>query len=339
MKAMQPVLTGRGVKVFLFYLSLLLPTGVLAQGGLTTIDGSTQEKVWMCPIHSDYTAPRAGTCPRDGMRLVLSSPFDVRDYGLEFTTIPAIPRAGESLTLQFRVTHPDSGEVVTEFIRVHDQLFHLFVVSQDLDWFQHIHPVMDESGLWSIQVELQEAGYYKVLSDFLPAGGTSQFIAHSLVTSGYRGDIFSDGAMLVPDTTQSKTVDGLTATLAYDPDPFIAGLYGHLNFHFSDAETNEPVTDLQAYLGAFGHTLILSADLVDYVHSHPLDLDQGFDEETGPIMFMIPMGVDPDTLRGGPRITFDGLMPHAGLYRAFTQVRWRNTLRTFVFTFEVIEKP
>ena len=187
-------------------------------------------------------------------------------------------------------------------------------------------------------VTLPASGYYKVLSDFVPVGGTSQFIAHPLVTAGYDGDIMADSASLTPDTLLSKTVDGLTATLAFDPAPFIAGLYGHLNFVFTDASSGELVTDLQTYLGAFGHTLILSADLVDYVHSHPLDLSAGFDEETGPMMFMIPMGVDAESLRGGPRITFDGLMPHAGLYRAFTQVRWKDELHTFAFTFDVAER-
>ena len=310
------------------------------QGALTLDTAAPLDalQVYMCPIHSDYTANRAGTCPRDGMRLVLSNPFDVRDYRLEFNTVPAVPVAGETLTLQFQISHPESGEPVTDFIRVHDQFFHLFVVSQDLDWFQHIHPVMDANGLWSIDVTLPASGYYKVLSDFVPVGGTCQFIAHPLVTAGYDGDMMTDSAVLTPDTELSKTVDGLTTTLAFDPAPFIAGLYGHLNFMFTDAMSGEPVTDLQTYLGAFGHTLILSADLVDYVHSHPLDLSAGFNEETGPMMFMIPMGVDAEALRGGPRITFDGLMPHGGLYRAFTQVRWKDELRTFAFTFDVAER-
>jgi hypothetical protein len=49
------------------------------------------------------------------------------------------------------------------------------------------------------------------------------------------------------------------------------------------------------------------------------------------------MGVDPETLRGGPGVTFDGLMPHAGRFRAFTQFRWHNELHTFVFTFDVVD--
>ncbi|MEE8249434.1 MAG: hypothetical protein V3R59_04320, partial [Gammaproteobacteria bacterium] len=41
---------------------------------------------YMCPIHSDYTADGPGVCPRDGMMLVPSTPFDVRDYQLDFQT-------------------------------------------------------------------------------------------------------------------------------------------------------------------------------------------------------------------------------------------------------------
>jgi hypothetical protein len=43
-----------------------------------------------------------------------------------------------------------------------------------------------------------------------------------------------------------------------------------------------------------------------------------------------------EEFRGGPDVTFDGLMPRPGRYRAFTQFRWRDELRTFAFTFDVV---
>ena len=301
--------------------------------------GSLDEVVaYMCPIHSDYTAEQPGTCPRDGMHLVPSRPFDVRDYDVSLTTVPSVPEAGVPLTLRFEVHAPGSGELVRDFQMVHEQRYHLFVVSQDMSHFEHIHPVQGADGAWTIEVELPKPGYYKLLSDFVPTGGASQFVAMPLVTAGYAGDLVADGASLEPDTRFTKTVGDLTATLVFDPDPFVAGLYGHLNFYLTHAETGEPVTDLQPYLGAFGHTLILSEDMVDYVHSHPIDLAAGFDDDAGPMLFMLPMGVDPETLRGGPEVTFDGLMPRAGTFRAFTQIRWRDTLHTFAFTFVVAPK-
>ncbi len=292
---------------------------------------------FMCPIHSDYTAEAAGVCPRDGMMLVPSTPFDVRDYKVDFRTQPALPRVGETLTLQFKVSHPGTGETVHDFAMVHEQRYHLFVISQDMDYFEHIHPVLSSDGTWSIDVVLPEPGYYKVLSDFVPRGGAAQFVARPLVTAGYAGSIVADSARLEPDASPTKTVGDLSATLSYAPANFVAGLYGHLNFYLTDTSTGRPVTDLQTYLGAFGHTLILSEDMVDYVHSHPIDLRSSFDEDSGPMLFMIPMGVDPETLRGGPEITFDGLMPRAGRFRSFTQFRWRDELHTFAYTFDVID--
>ncbi len=292
---------------------------------------------YMCPIHSDYTAESPGVCPRDGMMLVPATPFDVRDYKLDFQTVPALPRAGEALTLQFKIAHPGSGELVRDFAMVHEQRYHLFVVSQDMQYFEHIHPVQGPDGTWSIDVVLPRPGYYKVLSDFVPSGGTAQFIARPLVTAGYSGDLVAASARLVPDEIPTKVVGDLSATLSYAPATFIAGLYGHLNFFLRDANTGQPVADLQTYLGAFGHTLILSEDMVDYVHSHPIDLTAGFEDESGPMLFMIPMGVDPETLRGGPEVTFDGLMPRAGRFRSFTQFRWRDEIHTFAFTFDVVD--
>ncbi len=290
---------------------------------------------YMCPIHSDYTSEVEGRCPRDGMALVRATPFDVRDYTMQFSTEPRVVEAGEAATLRFAIHHPGSGELVRDFAMVHDRRYHLFVISQDMAYFEHIHPEQDPDGSWTIDITLPRAGYYKVLSDFVPSGGTAQFIARPLVTRGYTGDFASDSARLVPDTGFTKSVGELTATLTLDPPTFVAGLYGHLNFFLRDAATGEPATDLQAYLGAFGHTLILNEDMSEYVHSHPIDLSAGFDDEAGPMLFMLPMGVDPETLNGGPEVTFDALMPAPGRYRAFTQFRRNDVILDFAFTFEV----
>jgi hypothetical protein len=173
-----------------------------------------------------------------------------------------------------------------------------------------------------------------MLSDFLPSGGSSQFIARPLVTGGFTGDLAEGSALLRPDSSPTKVVDDITATVAYDPLTFAAGLYGHLTFHLTDTATGRPITDLQTYLGAFGHTLIMSEDMIDYVHAHPLDIVPGSDEDNPE--FVIPPGADLEKLRGGPEVTFDGLMPKPGRYRAWTQFRRNDRLYTFVSTFEVV---
>ena len=53
--------------------------------------------------------------------------------------------------------------------------------------------------------------------------------------------------------------------------------------------------------------------------------------------FLIPPGADLEELRGGPEVTFDGLMPKPGRYRAWTQFRRHDKVHTFMTTFEVRE--
>ena len=318
-------------------LAVALLALLVAASSIAFFQKPEEETAWVCPMHLDYTMEVSGKCPRCGMALVRAAPFDVRDYNLDFSTIPPVVKPGQKVSLRFKMFHPGTGEQIKKFEIVHEKQFHLFVISQDMEYFQHIHPEEQPDGTWTIEATLPKAGYYKVLSDFMPSGGASQFIARPLVTASYAGDLAADSAHLTPDTNLTKTVDDLTATVSYDPGTCIAGLYCHLTFLLTDTATRRPVTDLQTYLGAFGHTLIMSEDMVSYVHAHPLDILAKPDDDGGPPQFLIPPGADLEKLRGGPDVTFEGLMPKPGRYRAWTQFRRHDKLYTFSFTFTAEE--
>ena len=98
----------------LLALSLCLLVGLFVraqQGGRAHHQSAqTLATAFVCPMHPDYTLDIAGSCPRCGMALVRGAPFDVRDYGLELTTEPAVVRAGQPARWRFRVSHPGTGE-------------------------------------------------------------------------------------------------------------------------------------------------------------------------------------------------------------------------------------
>jgi len=311
-----------------------LAGAVLRRPNAQEAQNAVDTTAFVCPMHPDYTLDIAGTCPRCGMALVRATPFDVRDYSLDFTTTPALVRAGAKTRWNFAIRHPGTAAPVTSLELVHERPYHLFVISQNMQHFQHIHPEQQPDLSWAIDVTLPQPGYYAVLSDFLPTGGASQLISRPLVTAGYAGDLAGDSARLVPDTSPVKVAGELTASVSFDPPAFVAGLYGHIIFHLTDTKTGRPVTDLQTYLGAFGHTLIMSEDMLDYVHSHSLDI-LAADDDDGVPQFIIPPGADLEKLRGGPDVTFDGLMPRPGRYRAWTQFRRNDIVHTFTTTFTV----
>jgi hypothetical protein len=225
------------------------------------------------------------------------------------------------VTLRFRVFHPETGKQITEFGILHDMPFHLFVVSQDLERFDHIHPELQKDGSFTIETVLPKAGYWRIYCDFFPLGGTPQVIALNLVTAGYEGDAFSSLSRLPPDRSLTRAVEGTRFELRLDPPEFFSGRPAELHYRITDERTGEPVRDLKPYLGAWGHTLILSEDGSDYLHSHPTE--------------MIPEEVDRSRLAGGPEVIFDTFFPHPGNYRIWSQFQRGEKLITVSFTIHV----
>ncbi len=302
-------------KLALLLVVVVLTFGAAAQQS-SAPPGTT---AWFCPMHPEVTAGEAGSrCRKCGMALVPGDPFDTREYSLELTTAPAAVKAGEPVTLSFTIRHPGTNAVITGYEVVHEKRYHLFVVSRDMEFFEHIHPEQLPDGRWTVQTTLPRAGDYRILSDFLPTGGSPQFIGRTLETVDFTGDLESQAPRLMPDVDVTKTDGSGTAHLELEPAPLVEGQFAHLAFTLTDATSSRPVTDLQPYLGAFGHALILSEDMRDYVHSHPFE------------------DIDASKTSGGPTVTFEGYMPKAGRYRAWSQFQRNGEVITIPFTVNVL---
>lgn len=275
--------------------------------------------VYVCPMHPDVTAPAPGTCPRCHMTLVLMDPFDAREYLVDVDTTPRAVRPREPFRLRLAVREPSSGAAVTQFATVHDKRFHLFVISQDLAHYAHVHPEQEPDGAWTLDVAVPEAGYYKLYADFLPVGGAPQVVALPFVTAGYRGDLASSAAALVADRVRTKTADSLRVELVLPDEGLVAGREEMFAFELKDAASGAAVTDIEPYLAAWGHVLLLSGDTQSVVHAHPVELVPEGDAQA----------------RGGPIVTFKALFPKAGPYRLWLQTQRRGQVSTAMFTVDV----
>ena len=268
--------------------------------------------VFRCPMHPDVREAAPGTCPRCGMGLVAATAQPAGAvYHLETETSPAVLRSGIPSTIRFRVREGRSGTVVRQYETVHERMFHLFLVSQDLEHFEHLHPELRADGSLELTLQFPRPGPYHFYADFLPAGGLPQLLHTAVVTADYDGTLADAERALTTDMTD-KVVEGLRVRL--ESPAQVAGREQIISVFLEDAASGKPVTDLQPYLGAWGHMFMASRDLADLVHSHPLI------EETVP---------------GGPKITFQTLFARDGWYRVWTQVQRRGRLLTFAFTVRV----
>jgi hypothetical protein len=281
-----------------------------------------------CPMHPDVMGGQAGKCPKCGMALRKTAAPEFGEYEVVLTSEPAAIKPDRPARLRFTVFHPKTNERVRQFNILHDMPFHLFVVSQDLSHFDHIHPALKPDGSFEIETTLPRAGAYKLFCDFFPAGGAPQVSQQTLITAGFRGDLIAGQARLVPDKAFVKTAGGMRVELQLAPAERVGGASGpvagkpaYLRYRLTDEKTGEPVRDLQPYLGAWGHTLILDESATDYLHSHPTE--------------MVPEGADRSALKGGPDVQFDTFFPRPGNYRVWSQFQRGGKVTTVSFTVHI----
>ncbi|WP_433389434.1 hypothetical protein [Micromonospora sp. KLBMP9576] len=202
----------------------------------------------------------------------------------------------------FQVTGSD-GRAVTAYDVAHDKRMHLIVARRDLSGFRHVHPEMAPDGTWRVDSPLAGPGVWRAFADFTPTGAEA-------LTLGV--DVTVPGALTgrpLPAPATSTTVDGYTVTLAGAPEP---GRTAELNL--TVRRDGQPVTDLEPYLGAYGHLVALRQGDLAYLHVHP-NGEPG-DGRTAP----------------GPDVSFSAEVPSAGAYRLYLDFKHGGVVRTAEFT-------
>ncbi|MEU5670402.1 hypothetical protein ABZ749_08520 [Micromonospora sp. NPDC047753] len=246
--------------------------------------------------HDDAaTTPTADERGGTGDRLPGGLLVSERGYTLE----PADAPAGE---FAFRIAGPD-GRPVTRYDVAHDKQMHLIVARRDLSGFRHVHPERAADGTWRVDTPLAGPGQWRAFADFAPTGGEPLTLGVDVTVPGELTE------RPLPAPTASTTVDGYTVTLTGAPQP---GRTSSLTLTVS--RDGQPVTDLEPYLGAYGHLVALRRGDLAYLHVHP-DGAPG-DGRTRP----------------GPAVTFLAEVPSVGSYRLYLDFQHGGRVHTAEFT-------
>lgn len=120
----------------------------------------------------------------------------------------------------------------------------------------------------------------------------------------------------------------MRVTLAAD-QPLRAGVDLTLSLKLSDAATGQPVADLDPYLGAWAHVVVLSRDGADFLHAHPLEAAGPGFSEGFPHAHAAISSPSPATIR-----TVTGFR-RAGLYKLWVQARRRGQVIAVPFVLDV----
>ena len=226
-------------------------------------------------------------------------------YSVELRYDSSVPEAGRPTKLTISVTEK-SGTLVREFEPIHDKLMHLIIVGEDLSYFAHIHPVLENNGeSFTIVHTYPEAGKYKLWVDFKPKGGNQNILdfrvdvngipVHNPTTPVYDGKYIKEASD-----------SNYRISLKLPQEKIVANTDVDIVYSIFDAACH-PVIDLEPLMEAGGHSVIISSNMQDFLHVHPT-------EEVEP------------NWKGGPHISFRTTFPKPGLYKTWGQFQHKGKI-------------
>ncbi len=227
------------------------------------------------------------------------------NYHASFSFASGKAKASENTKLNIKVTDTN-GQAVHDFEWSHEKLMHLIIVNKDLSYFNHIHPVWDGKGTFTVDTSFPSGGEYKLFADFVPKGGSGTTLSEWVKVEGVTKPLESVKA----DARLVKVVDGKEVALTLSSTK--AKAEAKLTFTIKDQKTKAGISNLEQYLGAVGHVVILSEDAEQYLHVHPMD-----------------------EKASGPAAAFMTAFPNPGTYKIWGQFQHQGKVFTVPYVIEI----
>lgn len=265
-----------------------------AKPGTTAVANAEHKHSYRCPMNCEpgKTYGKEGKCPVCGMQLERSE--QGRDegpgYKMQYASVPAQLEAGTEATLSLTPRASGKEHEPLALETVHEKKVHVVVVSDDLSYFDHIHPDYNGDGSYKIKVlnkqqtyssanknetRFEKGGDYYLFADYQPRGSSQQVEKIPLKVDGNVMPRVSFAADKLSGTSGDYSVS-LTppgGKLITGAQMRIAGKV------MKDGQKVDPNT-LENYLGAKAHMVVISSPDKEYLHVHPGVAEGMFDLRT-----------------------------------------------------------
>lgn len=254
------------------------------------------------------TAKSAPTTPTSAEAADSPGGLMISQQGYTLELSDAEAGAGSGVPVSFAITGPD-GKPVLDYEVEHEKRLHLIAVRRDFTGFQHVHPRLSPSGVWSTELDLTP-GAWRVFADFTATGAEALTLGADLSVPGDQQPAER------PEPSRVSQVGDYTVTLDGDLE---AGADAKLALAVE--RDGKLVTDLEPYLGAYGHLVALRSGDLAYLHVHP-------DGAPGD-----------GTTQPGPDVVFHTAVPSNGTYHLYLDFKHQGVVRTAKFTVVAAGEP
>jgi hypothetical protein len=202
--------------------------------------------------------------------------------GRPLTAVASVTRTPAGPEILLRVTDPAWGRSgrgsrgYGPLIPDHGKLMHMFVISQAMGMFAHIHPSTSDSVSFRVALPPLPAGPYRVFADVTHENGLSQTLTASLDVpedagaQGYGAPRDADDSWFQGTAAKDEGADLTDGSVLHwerGPDPVVVGALAPLHFLLTDS-AGAPLA-IEPYMGMAAHAVVLRDDDSVFVHLHP----------------------------------------------------------------------
>lgn len=237
-------------------------------------------------------------------------------YEVNFTANPMPPVAGSPVNLAFSV-FLKPGNIPVPYYALeldHERLMHVIGVRDDMEEFFHIHPRPTAENVFETEYVFEKPGRYKLWSE-IKKDATEHVFGHSPI------DVLGDGVRSEKKVDFGRNVivgDYQVALRLGDSVPPAK----EMELLFDVHTLNSWEVELEDYLGAPMHLVIVKDDWKQFLHVHPEEVvEHGHGGSLNIFSEALANGGDHDTSEGGHGVSFRVVFPETGLYKAFVQFR------------------
>lgn len=247
------------------------------------------------------------------------------------TTTPANPALNQPFSIDYLFKDAAGLPITADKLAItHEKLMHLILVSQDLQTFQHLHPVDKGNGLYDVETSIPVTSKYILYNEFVTAEGVTQIERNVFASQGAEN---SDTPAVLTQTLNTPVAwNDLQGTLT-TTSPRIRRRLPVAFFLNVNTKDGQPVTDMEPWLGAACHVVIVSADTMQFAHTHG-DIPGGaMSGDMSNMNMSMPMSAPP--AKFGPRVEFTHTFAQPGMYRVWVQFTYKGEIATFGFNVNV----
>lgn len=215
---------------------------------------------YACPMHPEVTGHKGDKCPKCGMSLEKVNAES--NISMNLVTNPDRIEAGKEAELAFTPKDKSDSTVVVKLQEAHKKKIHVIVVNEELTWFDHIHAEPDK-GAYKVTETFPAAGKYLVYADYKSTVGGLQTDRLEVNVKGNKNTSshHKHQAKIKSETNgySLSIPNGKHLTTGSVSLPIILE---------KDGKKVERA-DIENYLGAVAHIILIRLDDKDFVHIHP----------------------------------------------------------------------